>query len=144
MKAAVKFKYGSSEITFYEDEVSGVRMRKVQPRIVHRLRNGRPVIYFTGAGYKIIEIDFWLHYSDVRDRIETLRTHAGTLVCYYRYGYDGNDGHSVIVQMIKNDVADPFYAGCKKADETIQTTFYESSTGGASPASWLTAKASGV
>lgn len=144
MKVAIKFKYGSSEVTFYEDEVSGLRVRKIQPRIVHRLRNGKPVIYFTDVKHKIVEIDFWLHYSDVRDRIETLRTHAGTLVCYYRYGFDGNYDHSVVVQMVKNDVSDPFYAGFKKADEMIQATFYESSTGEASPAPWLIAKASGV
>jgi hypothetical protein len=142
MKDAVKFKYGSSEVTFYEDEVSGVRVRKIQPRIVHRLRNGRPIIYFTDVQHKIIEIDFWLHYSDVRDRIETLRSHAGTLICYYRYGFDGNYDHSVVVQMIKNDVSDPFYAGCKKADEMIQVTLYESSTGEAMPAPTLISKAS--
>ena len=132
MTEAVKFKYGASEMTFQKEEILELRCRRIQPNVIHKLMSGKPVCYFTGKAYRIIEIDFDLYKPDTISRINTLRSYDGTLTCYYRYGFDGNYNNAVTVQMLKNGIAEPFRSG-KRASAIVTATFVESSTGRAVP-----------
>ncbi|GEM_PF-6386666 len=128
MTEAVKFAYGGSEVTFYKDEIFEVRLRRLQPNIIHRLMNGKPVCYFTGASYRIVEIDFDLNRPDTMSKINTLRSQTGALECYYRYGVDTGYAYSVHVQMMKADVVEPYGSG-RSLRGTTSATFVESETG---------------
>lgn len=149
-KVAVKFKYGSTEMSFYNTEIARVLVKTSTPRIVQRLKNGKPSIIITGEPYRVIELGTWLDRGDTaledgtRAKIETLRSQDGIMTIYYRYGYDNAYTHPIHVQMVKSDVVDPYFAGYKRANVRVIAVFYEASTGKATPSPYLINVVSGV
>ena len=142
-RKAIIFKLDSTEVAFYEDEIARQLIKTVTPRIVSRLKNGKPIIYLTGEPYRVTEIAFYLSRGDyagedgTRTKIETLRNYTGIMMFYYRYGYDEAYTYAMHVQMVKSDVLEPHFAGYPRANMNVTAVFYEASTGKATPAPHL-------
>ena len=123
-KEAVRIKVGGTTVSFYKNEIVEVQKITNQPNIIHRLRNGKPIIYFTEVSHRVIEITFDLFYDDTMSKITTLREYDGYLTCYYRYGVDEAETYSVNVHMMKADLPEPFWAGQYKR-QNITAIFIE-------------------
>ena len=131
-QTAIRFRYGSTTLDFYNDEVRLLVKKKSQPASVGYLKNRKPFIQHTGKAHSIIMIDFILDRKVTRANIETLRSQTA-LQCFYRYGFDSAATYSVTCKMVKDQVTEPYVAGHKKAKETIRATFIEIAGGTVAP-----------
>ena len=108
--------YGSSSISFNDLETPVITIKEIQPRIVHRLINGKPFIYYLGNSYKIIEIDIKYYYPATFTKITTLKAQTGTMQINYEYGID-TETH-ILGQIKKTGIGIPYHSGEKKYGST--------------------------
>ncbi len=134
MATVVRFTHNDGNTDFYDNEVKVLNLDTIQEEDIWQGKKEYFHMLYMGQPYKKITMQLITGQAgsstDIFTRCDALWNQYDTdgqpevMTCYYRYGIDTTT-YPVFVQMKRDEYTKPYFEGRRKANATIQLTFYE-------------------